>query len=297
MSIQRFSRRMFVVGASATLGAATLASYGLAAPPVGTKEPVHRVAMADPPVANPGEHPLMPAIRMAQSGLATMDSKIQDYSATLVKRERVNGELNDHEFMEVKIRNERVVNGQIVAPFAVYMKFVKPAAIAGREVVYVKGENNGKLRAHEGGTAGRFLPSLWLAPDSLLAMRGQRYPITEIGLRNLIVKLIERATDDMKNGGETLVSIRPGFKINQRESTLLQVTHPVQREHFTFHLARVYVDQELNIPIRYEAYSWPAAGGKPGVDELIEEYTYVGVKINQGFTDADFDSNNKAYNF
>jgi hypothetical protein len=36
------------------------------------------------------------------------------------------------------------------------------------------------------------------------------------------------------------------------------------------------------------------AGARP---KLIEEYTYLNVKINNGFKDIDFDVNNPNYNF
>jgi hypothetical protein len=47
--------------------------------------------------------------------------------------------------------------------------------------------------------------------------------------------------------------------------------------------------------VHYEAKLWPSKPGAP--PELLESYTYVNIKINQGFTDADFDDKNKAYNF
>ena len=50
----------------------------------------------------------------------------------------------------------------------------------------------------------------------------------------------------------------------------------------------------MNIPIRFEAYDWPGAAGQP---QLIEEYTYVNLKLNNGFTDADFDIRNPNYGF
>jgi Protein of unknown function (DUF1571) len=60
-------------------------------------------------------------------------------------------------------------------------------------------------------------------------------------------------------------------------------------------VARIFVDDELNVPIRYESYDWPEqAGGQP---ELIEEYTYLNLKLNNGFTDADFDIRNPNYGF
>ena len=75
----------------------------------------------------------------------------------------------------------------------------------------------------------------------------------------------------------------------------LQVVHPVPRKEFRFHLARIYVDRELNLPIRYESYGWPQRQGeKP---PLLEEYTYLNLKLNNGFTDRDFDKSNASYNF
>jgi hypothetical protein len=49
------------------------------------------------------------------------------------------------------------------------------------------------------------------------------------------------------------------------------------------------------VPIRYEAYDWPARQG--GDPVLLEEYTYMNLQINQGFTDADFNVQNAKYNF
>jgi hypothetical protein len=92
-----------------------------------------------------------------------------------------------------------------------------------------------------------------------------------------------------------LVKFIQNANINDRVCTCIQVYHPVPRRNFLFHIARIFVDDELNIPIRYEAYDWPAKQG--GAPELIEEYTYIGLKLNNGFTDADFDVNNSNYEF
>jgi hypothetical protein len=59
------------------------------------------------------------------------------------------------------------------------------------------------------------------------------------------------------------------------------------------------VDDELNIPVRYESYDWPKTPGAAlnRAEDLFEEYTYTDLKLNNGFTDADFDENNSKYNF
>lgn len=55
------------------------------------------------------------------------------------------------------------------------------------------------------------------------------------------------------------------------------------------------MDDVLNLPIRYESHNWPSkAGGPP---ELIEEYTYLRLTINNGFTNGDFDIHNPNYSF
>ena len=86
-----------------------------------------------------------------------------------------------------------------------------------------------------------------------------------------------------------------GAKIEDRACTCIQVVHPVPRRNFLFHIARIYVDDELNIPIRYEAHDWPR--GKDGRPELIEEYTYLDFTPNDKLNDSDFDVRNPNYNF
>ena len=240
---------------------------------------------ARPEIAtNPGEHPLEPALRMAHAALNQIRANIKDYSAVMVKRERVGGKLNDQEFMYIKVRHE---------PFSVYMYFLGPEKIRGQEALYVEGKNNGNLLGHGVGIR-KIAGTVPLQPTGALAMAGQRYPITEIGMLNLTKRLVEVAEED-KKFGECEVKFYQGAKINKRSATCIQVTHPVPRKNFRFNKALVFVDDELNIPVRYESYDWPETQGGP--PQLLEEYTYTDVKINNGFTDADFDENNPSYHF
>ena len=229
------------------------------------------------------EHPLDPAIAFAKQSLAKMEY-VRDYSATLIKRERVSGTLGEFEYANVKVRHE---------PFSVYMGFIKPESIKGREAIYVNGKNDGELLGHE--PASSRLGTFSLPPDGLLAMRGQRYPITETGVKNLAVKLIERGELEKQKKTVCRVRIDDRVKINGRPVTLIEVLKTERREDDQFQRVRVFVDAELHIPIRYEAHDWPATEG--GEMQLLEEYTYLDVKINQGFTDIDFDMTNPAYSF
>ena len=240
---------------------------------------------ADAQAVTAATHPLDPALELAQKGLGNLRATIRDYSCTVVKRERIDGQLNDHEYMFAKIRHE---------PFSVYLYFLAPEGVKGQEVIYVAGQNDGNMLAHAGSGVRAMVGTVSLKPQSMLAMQGNRYAITELGVENLARRLVEVAEHD-RHFGECEVNFFPGAKVNGRVCTCVQVVHPVPRRNFRFHLARVFIDDEYTIPIRYEAYDWPhEQGGQP---VLMEEYTYMNVEVNKGLTDADFDAKNPAYKF
>ena len=237
-------------------------------------------------------HPLDPALKIARDRLDYIKKNIKDYTCIIVKRERVNDELGDYQYMSAKIRQRQEKDGVLEAPFSVYLKFVKPESVAGREVIWVEGQNNGNLIAHEKGLLN--IKRLSLDPKGLLAMMGQRYPIYEIGLQNLVDQLIKKGERD-RQYGECEVGFFKNAMINKRSCLMIQVVHPVKRPHFDFHKVQIFIDDELNVPVRYAAWLWPES---PGEDPpLIEEYTYLDVKINVGSTDKDFDPDNPDYNF
>jgi len=229
----------------------------------------------------PGEHPLMPALRIARAGLANIDSNIQGYSATLFKQERVNGVLLDEEVAFIKVRHQ---------PFGVYMFFLKPHK--GRECLYNSplDGTKGKLVAMDCGWKRKF-GKLELDPEGNLAMKGQKYPIMKLGIRTLTEQLVEVATNDVKFGEcevRTMAS-----KINGRAVTMIEVVHPIPRQNFRFHKAEVFIDNELQLPIRYAAYMWPDKPGGP--PPLEEAYTYINLTVNNGFGSIDFDKENPSY--
>lgn len=256
------------------------------------EEPRYRVAERLTPTPNtlpdlitrqPNEHPLAPAIRWARTGLTQIE-QVQDYSATLVKRERIDGQLGEAQHMFIKVRHE---------PFSVYLNFLGPSSVKGQEVIFIEGRNDGQMWAHGTGYQ-RMLGTLSLDPNGLIAMRGNKYPITEIGLANLLRRLVAIGEREMQYG-ECDVRVYRGAKLNDRLCTCLEFAHPVPRKEFLYNVARIFIDDELNLPIRFESYDWPEKpGGKP---QLNEEYTYLNLTINNGYTDADFDIANSEYKF
>ena len=176
---------------------------------------------AEPRRSEATEHPLMPTLRWALQELPRIEA-LKDYSCALVKRERVNGIVGLPQYMAIKIRH---------TPFSVYANFLSPTTLKGQEVIYVRGQNDDKVWGHRGDFG-----TMKLSPDSDLAMRGQHYPISEIGMANLVSRLVEVGREDVRYG-ECEVKYFSGAKINGRVCTLIQVVHPVPREHFRFHRA------------------------------------------------------------
>lgn len=283
-------RRQFVALVGSVAATAVTRSVGADEPKL--KEPVHRVAANIS--ANKKSDPLDRALAIAKQALKNSRENIDDYTALLVKREKIDGTLSPYEYMSVKIRNRKMANGNLAQPLSVYLNFLKPSSVKGREVIYVENQHDGKMVAHEGGFKGRFLPTVTIPPDGMLAMRGQRYPLTEIGIENLILKLIERGETASKYSDVTC-EFRKNARVKDRSCTVLQVTQPTRRPELVFYKAQIFIDEKLNVPIRYVAYDWPRNQGD--ALQVIEEYNYLNVETNVGLTPSDFDPNNENYDF
>jgi hypothetical protein len=239
------------------------------------------------------QHPLVPVLKIARDGLAGIKANLVDYEATLVKRERVGENLVGPEKLLLKFRRRKKENEEIIVPLSVYLKFEEPQSRSGREVIWVEGKNDDKLIVNEPGIS-RFLGRLNLPPEGLIAMQGNRYPIWCIGFEFLIEELIRFGEADLRYG-ECEVQISKEVEVEGRLCTLVKVCHPKKREHFEFHVAEIFIDNERNLPIRFACYDWPAEESNEPV--MLEEYTYLNIKLNVGLTDGDFDPDNPAYGY
>lgn len=241
--------------------------------------PATPVAIAAPATTfdltqQPNEHPLAPTVRVMQKVLADFDQNVNDYTCTFQKQERIDGELGEAQNITLKVLSR---------PFSAYLYFNQP--FTGREVLYVNGRNNNELTVLDCGFK-RHLGKLNLDPNGTFAMSGQKYPITNIGIRYLTAEIVNVSTADMQFA-ECEVKTDPNSRIGNRPATMIQITHPVQRKNFRSYISRIFLDNELHVPIHYDAYSWAE---KPGDKPALEEsYTYANLKLNSGLTGADFD--------
>ncbi|MCL2346739.1 MAG: DUF1571 domain-containing protein [Planctomycetaceae bacterium] len=231
-----------------------------------------------------GDHPLIPVLNWAKRERGRI-AEIKDYTALLVKQENVNGKIQEASAMEIKIRQN---------PFSVYLKFREPKGSAGQEAIYVEGQNDGKMWAHAVGIKG-LAGTMSLEPTGSWAMSGNKYPITEIGLLHLVDQLIKTGSEDIRQNDGCTVKYYENAKVGNRVCSCIEVTHPAPSPKFRYYVARVYIDNKLLVPIKYESYYWPKS--PDAQPELIEAYIYHDLKFNVGLTDHDFDIKNKEYKF
>lgn len=229
------------------------------------------------------DHPLFTPLMYAKR-CREMMKEVKDYTCSFAKRDLVDAKVHTH-VAAVKFR---------VQPTSVYMKFGKPHE--GREVMYVAGQNNGKLLAHEGSGIKSLVGTLSIDPRGDRALAESRHPITEFGMHFLLDGIIEQWEREAKfAGSETQTVYYDNAKLQEMTCQVIEIKHPQPRRQFKFHITRLYFNKETSLPVRLEQYAFPArAGEKP---PLVEEYTYWNIRTNVGLTDEDFDRKNPQYQF
>lgn len=226
------------------------------------------------PPGNP--HALDPLLKAATDARKALQ-KVTDYTATFDKHEQVGRKLISTK-MQLKVRRD---------PFSVYLKFVEPKANAGRQVIYVKGQNQDNLIVQETGVTGMLGPQS-ISPLGALAMADNRYPMTMIGLDTMLGLVIaqweaDRGFDDVTVKIESDVELPSGERCTVYESTI-----PTAREKVQFHRTRLWIDQKTNFAVRVEQFGFPEADGKES--SILEDYTYSQLKTDVDLRDADFDA-------
>lgn len=206
--------------------------------------------------------------------MATAYTKVDNYTATFVKRERVGGELLPTETIRFKFKK----------PFMVYMGWQK-GPHEGREALYVQGRNDNKVTGHEGGFFG--FVTLNMDPNGPTAMRGNRHPITDVG----IGRLIDIVTENMDRAlSEKALDIRYVGEEDMygEKARHISVRLPDGRGYYGG-LIEIWVDESNGTPIKIEIYGWDGS--------LWESYGYKDLVINPGIPDAEFSEDYKGYDF
>ena len=210
--------------------------------------------------------------------------RVEGYTATFKKQERIKGTLRPQQTLEMKVRHQ---------PFSIYFKYVSPTP--GKEVVYAQGHHENKVIAHTPGVAGWLVPRLAVAPDHPLALAESRHAITEAGLANLTNRLLGFREKDMDD--PEAVTILDRTTDEEGRPWLRSVhTHPHPNAERPFVHVEVRYDPETRLPVDIRNYDWPEPG-HTGALPLAEHYQYEDVDLAATLTALDFDPANPAYAF
>ena len=226
-------------------------------------------------------HPLVATIQFAQARQAFIRENVQTYTCQLIKRERIGGILQAYQYADVHVRCANHTTGRGSVPLSVLIKFRGPSKLKGRLVLFTEGENEGQAWVRKGGVGLFKNVELRVDPLGDAARRESRYPITDIGFDRIMQRLIDLAHKDLRadpKARNTTVKYFENAKLKDRSCTHIQVVHPVQSDDFEFYKASLYVDDELNVPVRLVVFDWPAA--QDSRPRLVEEYNYMNLKLN-----------------
>ena len=205
-------------------------------------------------------------------------TRVKDYMGTLVKEERVGGQLQPEQYIAIRVRQQ---------PFSVYLKWTGPKQFEGQEAVYVAGKNENKMKAKGTGLAG-IVGFVSLDPMDPRALKQSRHAITETGIGHLIETLTRGYEIGPPGPAGPGAGGLPGLHVPAeavrrawRRSTGSTTANSTATGRWCTST------RQTKLPVRFEAYDWPTAGGPPGGDKL-ECYSYIDLKFNVGLTDAAF---------
>ena len=242
---------------------------------------------------------------------------INTYQGEFVMLERIGSKL---EVSKVSFKFAR--------PFKVYMKYIEPHE--GQEVLFVRGQNDNKLKAHKGS-----FPDITvnLSPYGRAAMKGSHQPIQTFGLQRQIeimgevyrkAKARGDASYTVKDGGlfmgERVWEVEARFPSTGRTVTVRKdenlwtfAKRVGQPMYVILHYNdigsprsidegdAIFVPDHYGSRLRYliarkslmplQETSWDHKG------RIYESYEYRVLELNANLTDKDFDPDNEAYDF
>lgn len=262
---------------------------------VSTVQGVHAqqtgIAVATPAGAGPrpvADHPLAWVLKFAHEERAYLQQTVRDFTCRVTKRERIDGELQDYHYIDMRVREQVSMGGQMMQPLSVLLRFLGPSEVEGRRALFVAGQNDNKLLVRKGGRRFSYMV-IDIDPFGPSVKRESLMPITEIGFSHLLDRTIHTLQQDIAadpSGSNTSVEHITTATINGRPCQMMRITHPLRRDGLQFYSASMSIDSELHVPVRFDVYDWPELLGQP--PPLIAEFTYTDVKLNANLDDANF---------
>jgi len=191
-------------------------------------------------------------------------AKVDDYTCTFHKIEMVNGDIIASK-SDLKVKK----------PFSV---FYKESAGPNKDIacVYIDGQNDNKMVTRNTGVLG--LMTVNLDPYGFVAMKGNRHPVTHIGIGYILSSASRDIARAHKNK-DAVFSYEGVSEIYGRKAHQIKTVYPENKGYYA-HIVQLWYDDETSLPLKISMFDWKK--------EFIEEYSYENLKTNVGLTEKDF---------
>jgi hypothetical protein len=172
---------------------------------------------------------------------------------------------------QVKMNRQEAVGGTLNAPEDVTLSVKRnPKAVRlewpdgphkGREVIYAADANDGKMHVKMGDSLLAAMPRVAMAPDSPLALRNSRHPITEAGFDTILQRMEDAVRNRAAGDGD-----RIEYAGLEQADGLDKAGHKVVRVTPSGETWVVYLDAETGLPALVQA------NARDG--QLLERYVF-----------------------
>jgi hypothetical protein len=225
--------------------------------------------------------PALQSLRHIHQAAVQQHDRMESYIVKLTRREVVRGKKQPPEVILFKFRKE---------PFSVYMKWLEETA-QGREVVYVKGQHEGKIHTLLAAGDMPLMPAggrISLAPDSLFVRNAGRHGITEAGIGTILDAcgqlLVAMEKGDTSKGTLQYLGqqTREEFS-NPLETILMTIPAGVEGSLPRGGRRWCFVDPETSLPALILTHDEKG--------QEVEYYRYERYLFPAKLDDADFDPN------
>jgi hypothetical protein len=203
--------------------------------------------------------------------------KISDYTAVLHQQQLFGGELSPKEKILFKFKK----------PLSLYMKWLD-GENKGREIIFVKGANDGEMWIHNGSFPDI---TLCMTPETCKALSEGRHTVNEAGV-GYIADMIARNVARAKSRPLDKVSCWDyGERLELGEpSRCLEMIMPPRKDS-GYYGHRAYMCQNKRTGLLNRITVWDFR------KILVEDFGFENIKVNVGLGKKDFDPENPDYKF
>jgi hypothetical protein len=201
-------------------------------------------------------------VGLLEEGLRRHDENLRDYEGVFSCRQDDEGRPGRLIVCRFKFRSE---------PFSVLMHWVQGVGRIDK-LLYVQGQNDGKMIVHPTGLTGRLISSVAVDPHGEQARKGGQRPVTQFGLRNALRRILEAYKEDAKEGSLQASCLGLGELSGERVITLQKTSDG----------EKLIVDLQTRtlLPVRIRQHD------RDG--RLVAFYQYSDLRFNAGLTDEEF---------